>query len=243
MWWLFHKFLISVFLSHLKTLPHISPPRYEALVVISQEGGLLSPTMLSLSVSLSLSSPSSEQPNCVCVCVCVFMLLLHFLLLSIFILFQSFSPKYLSPSHSLLFPSFSSHSSSPRRKKTHTIGCHGNWLPWSSKVFMWSLHVCVCVCMSTVAWQSLGVMLIGSRERGNAKQLALNTWPMCKCSHTLDYRKLLIMFPSPRPDQLTPTSRVYVHLKPLEGCAHTLLRRVTVGQWGFVCNYRLHVGL
>lgn len=144
-------FNLSVSFSPQNTTPHLSSALRSACC--DQPGGRspFTHNVVTVCISLSLVTLIRTAKLCVCVCVCVFMLLLHFLLLSIFILFQSFSPKYLSPSHSLLFPSFSSHSSSPRRKKTHTIGCHGNWLPWSSKVFMWSLHVCVCVCMSTVA--------------------------------------------------------------------------------------------
>lgn len=177
------------------------------------------------------------------VSLCVFMLLLHFLPLSIFILFQSFffSPKYLSPPPSLRFPSFSSHSSSPQNKTPIPFGCHGNWLPCSSEVFTWSLHVCV----STVAWQSLGVMLIGNWERGSAMQRPRTPDPCTNVQiHTAVYRKLLIIYFSPRPDQLTYTSCVCVCVsKATWRHVHTLLHHFTVSQWGFVCNYRLRVGL
>lgn len=144
-------FNLSVSFSPQNTTPHLSSALRSACC--DQPGGRspFTHNVVTVCISLSLSSPSSEQPNCVCVYVCVFMLLLHFLLLSIFILFQSFSPKYLSPSHSLLSPSFSSHSSSPQKKKTPIplvamgIGCHG------AARFSRGPCMYVCVCMSTVA--------------------------------------------------------------------------------------------
>lgn len=142
-------FNLSVSFSPQNTTPHLSSALRSACC--DQPGGRspFTHNVVTVCISLSLSSPSSEQPNCVCVYVCVFMLLLHFLLLSIFILFQSFSPKYLSPSHSLLFPSFSSHSSSPQKKKKNPY----HWLPWELVAMeQQGFHVvlacmCVCVCL------------------------------------------------------------------------------------------------
>lgn len=72
------------------TLPLLSAPHREDLVVISTEGGLLSPTMLSLSVSLSSCSSDLCTVKEMCVCVCVFMLLRYFLCLPLSFYFRSF---------------------------------------------------------------------------------------------------------------------------------------------------------
>lgn len=88
---LFHLFLL---LPKPLFLPCLPAPQQEDLLVISAEGGLLSPTMLSLSVFLL--SPSSDLSTvkemcvCVCVCICVFMLLRYFLCLPLSFYFCSF---------------------------------------------------------------------------------------------------------------------------------------------------------
>lgn len=134
-----------MFLSHPKTLPHISPPRYEALVVISQEGGLLSPTMLSLSVSRSLVTLIRTAKLCVCVyvCSCCFSTSSFFL----FLFFSRVSLPNICHPHT---PSFSPHS--PLTLLAHEekkpiplvamgIGCHGA-ARFSCGPCM---YVCVCV--------------------------------------------------------------------------------------------------
>ena len=131
-----------------------SPP-----VVISAEGGLLSPTMLSLSVSLSLSPHAHLIPahwkKCVCVCVftysCCSATSSAFFAPSIFVLYQScvfFSQISVTPSTPpSSFPFSLPLSTSPqKREKKYPIplvamgsGCH------AAARFSHGPRACVCV--------------------------------------------------------------------------------------------------
>lgn len=150
-----------------------SPP-----VVISAEGGLLSPTMLSLSVSLSPHAHliPAHWKKCVCVCVCLRIHAAPLLplpsslrLFSFFTRVAFFSPKYLSPHPPLLplspfsLPLSTSPQKKEKKKKPIPLvamgsGCHA--------AARFSHGPRVCVCVSTVAWRSLDVMLMGKRGRG-----------------------------------------------------------------------------
>lgn len=149
-----------------------SPP-----VVISAEGGLLSPTMLSLSVSLSLSPHAHLIPahwkKCVCVCVftysCCSATSSAFFAPSIFVLYQScvfFSQISVTPSTPpSSFPFSLPLSTSPQKREKNTPY---HWLLWDPVAMQQrGFHMVLArVCVSTVAWQSLDVMLMGKRGRG-----------------------------------------------------------------------------
>lgn len=143
-------FNLSVSFSPQNTTPHLSSALRSACC--DQPGGRspFTHNVVTVCISLSLVTLIRTAKLCVCVyvCSCCFSTSSFFL----FLFFSRVSLPNICHPHT---PSFSPHSPltllAHEEKKTHTIGCHGNWLPWSSKVFMWSLHVCVCVCMSTVA--------------------------------------------------------------------------------------------
>lgn len=143
-------FNLSVSFSPQNTTPHLSSALRSACC--DQPGGRspFTHNVVTVCISLSLVTLIRTAKLCVCVyvCSCCFSTSSFFL----FLFFSRVSLPNICHPHT---PSFSPHSPltllAHEEKKPHTIGCHGNWLPWSSKVFMWSLHVCVCVCMSTVA--------------------------------------------------------------------------------------------
>lgn len=131
-----------------------SPP-----VVISAEGGLLSPTMLSLSVSLSPHAHliPAHWKKCVCVCVYVFMLLRYFLCLLRSVYFRSlpelrfFLPNICHPIHpSFLFPPSLSLSLQAHKKKKKKKNPY-HWLLWDPVAMQQrGFHMvlaCVCACL------------------------------------------------------------------------------------------------
>lgn len=142
---------LSIAPSCFSSIPCSAAPQQEDLVVFSAEGGLLSPTMLSLSVSLSSPSSdlSAEKEMCVYLCIHAAPLLPLPSSLFLFSFFSRVTVFLPNICHLLFlpFPFSLSLSLSLPTHKTHTSGCYGIWLPCSTDVFTWPSRVY----MSTVA--------------------------------------------------------------------------------------------